>query len=802
MNRTKLTAGALRSVLVLLAALPAGPLPAQVEPGFTVRTATRPALLNDPVHNVLTWPEAHVGAELTPITQYVLHRKIDPAAPYPRIPIASGIQVISDCAKLQALIPVGSPEWKLMQQAMGGGRIGLGDPCKIGSLSRTSEAFRRLELLARTRWKVAVALGQGYRDYSVVPGKTYYYQLRGVVSGQQVVLATDIAVKAGFPANLSPPAGLTAIAGDSRVLLHWGDQPAASGFDVFRSTGAAGPYLLVNEAGMTSLIQDDLQGNPLYPDHHQVNGLVDFQRWDPSGNPEPHQVGNNVIDGPQNGVTYYYKVASVDLLGFAGPQSAPIPAAPKDTTAPSIPSDVTVIPENAAKRMQIRWAAVSRDVQGHPEAGIKGYRIFRYYNPALPKNAGVPVGGLIPQPPAGSTLVFAYDTDPALLPPQGEQIFWWQVECEDLAGNLSARSAMVSGNLTDVTPPAAPRDVAAQGFETFIKVTWTLNTETDIDGYQVYRGLCDKGSWACSRENHPDGGPCDSSFALLGYLSHLDAVKNGAFWDDQTVPEGSPLCYAYLVKAVDRAQNRNGALPPDLATETIVCQRLRDHTPPEPAVVTGLSARDHAVLVEWVGAPVQDVRAYHVYRAAQKDGPYAWVGGMTVEEPPAQPVALNAPYQGPSNVGCDLIPLQLHEGMSIGSFLDTAASPKKVYWYVVRGIDQNGNEAADGVPVSTFTYTTQVPQSPNIVTISQSSAPCGLLVQWAPAFDSAKHRGFAVFRSETANGAYRQVGSLLSASQYVDSEVVKGVSYWYKVARLDLDGGVSYLSGVQSGKIN
>jgi hypothetical protein len=784
---------------VLLAALSAKAFPA-VDPDFHVAAATRPAALNVPAQNVLTWPEARL-ADQTPVTQFSLYRKIDPAAPYPRMPIAASLQVISDCTKLKALITVGSPDWKLMEQAIGGGRIGLGDPCKMGSLSRTSDAWKRLELLARNRWKVAVALGQGFQDLSVVTGKTYYYQVRGNVSGQQVVLATDIAVKAGFPASVSPPAGLTALSGDSRVLLHWGDQPEASGFDLYRATSQAGPYFLVNEAGTTAKLLDDLQGNPLFPDHHAVNGLIDFQRWDPSGNPQAHQVGNLLIDGPTNDVIYFYKVASLDLLGSAGIPSAAVSAAPKDTTAPAIPGEVTVIPDDAAGRMQVRWAAVSRDVEGHPEVGIKGYRLYRRSDPNLPESAGVQIGALIPQPPVGSTLVYADDPDPALRPPFGEQTFWYQVECEDLAGNKSARSTAISGHLKDITPPAAPQGVAAQGFETSILVTWTLNSEPDMDGYQIYRGLCDKGTWACAVPNIT-GLPCESGFALLGYLSQKDAQQKGAQWNDTTVPAGSPLCYAYLVKAVDQAQNRNGALPPDLATETVICQRLRDTTPPEAAVIVGLAARDHSVQVEWVGAPVQDIHAFHVYRSAEKDGPYAFVGGMTVEEPPAQPVVLTQPYQAPLAVGCDKVPLHIHDGMSIGSFLDTSATPKKVYWYVVRGIDWDGNEAVGGVPVSTFTYTTQVPQSPSIVTISQSTAPIGLRVQWGPAYDPAKHRGFAVFRSETANGAYRQVGSLLSASEFVDSEVVKGVSYWYRIARLDLDGGVSYLSGLQSGKVN
>ena len=112
---------------------------------------------------------------------------------------------------------------------------------------------------------------------------------------------------------------------------------------------------------------------------------------------------------------------------------------------------------------------------------------------------------------------------------------------------------------------------------------------------------------------------CGGPYALIGTVSRADAAAMGAIvtFDDRTVPAGSPLCYSYWIKALDRPQNRSGAWPvPDPFTEKTVCQRLRDKTPPDPAIISGLFARDRAIRVEWVGPPVQDIRAYHVYRSA------------------------------------------------------------------------------------------------------------------------------------------------------------------------------------------
>ena len=43
--------------------------------------------------------------------------------------------------------------------------------------------------------------------------------------------------------------------------------------------------------------------------------------------------------------------------------------------------------------------------------------------------------------------------------------------------------------------------------------------------------------------------------------------------------------------------------------------RLLEQTAPPAPIVTGLRARDNAVLVEWIASPVQDLKAFHVYRS-------------------------------------------------------------------------------------------------------------------------------------------------------------------------------------------
>jgi hypothetical protein len=471
---------------------------------------------------------------------------------------------------------------------------------------------------------------------------------------------------------------------------------------------------------------------------------------------------------------------------------------------------MTVTPFDQGDSIEVRWPAVTRDVLGHPETVIL-YRVFRYENAEHPDEGAIAVSGDLTARGKGQLMTFA-DEDPALRPEYGEKNFWYRVECEDEARNVSARSTAVAGHLRDITPPATPGGVAAAGFDDYIRITWNLNTEPDMDGYLIYRSFCEYGKWPCLVLRYDNEGQkshskqCDMPWVLLGYLPQVDALDLGGqrpFFDDREVPKASPLCYAYLVKAMDRAQNKSGRWPPDPTKEpqeSYVCQRLRDNKAPDPVVITSLLARDRAIEIEWVGPPVQDIRAYYVHRSKSKTGSFPFIGGVTVPRPQEPARILSEPLE--PVIGCERIALEALDSLSLGSFVDRDVDPKEVYWYKVVGVDHECNVTSleRAVAVSTFTFTTQGPEVPTLTSVTPEHEACGLLVKWSPAFDINQHSGFAVFRSTSAAGQYNQIGSMvIGASQYVDVKVERSIPYWYRVMRLDVDGGVSELSAPESG---
>jgi len=131
---------------------------------------------------------------------------------------------------------------------------------------------------------------------------------------------TALSIEGGKPASgMVRLGGVAAVAGDSRVLLFWQGPDEAAGFNVYPSENPNGQNpQVVSDESLTSSVREDLDGKPLDPNDPQkvFQGFLDFQRFSPSGEPEPHyDAYDQPIDGPQNGRTYYYQAAAVDLLG-------------------------------------------------------------------------------------------------------------------------------------------------------------------------------------------------------------------------------------------------------------------------------------------------------------------------------------------------------------------------------------------------------------------------------------------------------------------------------------------------------
>ena len=819
-------------------------------------------------------PGLHIALNWSPYpgaVKYNIFRKKSTDVSYPGTALnATPVQLLTNCVTIRSILITSpdSTEWKIIAKALSGPPPrGLFNPCQIDTINKTSQKYKRLVTLSKASMPIAIVSGLGYKDNTAVNGTAYLYKIVGLNGANVVVgtVATDLAVTAGVFVPPSPPATVVAEPGDAIILVRWDNVVGAGGFIVERGLAAIGPFTRVNENPFTVEVKNHLNGDTLIPANI---GFFDFKRYTQVMRKDSTHLVNGIpIDGPKNNTGYYYRVKTVDLFQRQGTASAVVgPAIPRDSTAPSTPIDLSALTDDVTGNVKVHWTQVVKDKNGHweyPDSSVK-YKLYRFpssLNPDSVPNVyigqAITIGGLLTRDTT--------DADPGLRSTFGNKTWWYRLKSIDASNNISQWSTAVSVIVKDITPPGIVKNLTTKGFEEYISVKWQSNPEPDIASYMVYRSLCHLGSWVdCSKQrddcktwqnydpakyfeqkelqtsgnpnektssvpvrDNPTGVvattgtpdtrlpcPCSGPFVFLGEITKdsIDrAISAGNFFfNDRSIPPGSPLCYAYWIKAKDSSGNLSGSFPIPSPAEVmqIKCERLRDRTPPENAIISGLFAQAEQVRVEWIGPPTQDTRAYHVYRAdgtnpaiEPNSAAYVWVGGMTVELPPTMPVVLASPYVPPGIATCDKISVQATQWMSQGFFEDKTIKPKLTYWYKVVGIDYDGNETplAKAAAISTFSFTKKIPDAPTITTISKQADPCAVVLQWTPAYDASKQIGFIVYRSTNAAGPWIPVVvSPVTGNMYTDLNVVKGQTYWYVVAGLMKNGHLSALSASKS----
>jgi len=780
---------------------------------------------------------------------YNLYRKGVRERTYPSIPIngKTPIDMVDTCEELKKLVPVGSQAWEMLHDAflsllpkkepgeaaapLAFGAEALGtatpfierfprvqtsllflataDPCTVIERGLTEPEQELFDVLASVNLALRLARGWAFIDNTVATGVRYIYRLRAVLPrGDEVILGHDIEIEAGTVVPPTPPSSISAIPGDSKVLLLWDRNPAAYSFAVQRATSPVGPYLAIHEEPILFDLTADLSGAAITP----RPGFVDFQRWDQDGVPTTHDVAGSPVYGPGNGVTYYYQVASCDILGRAGAWSTATSATPVDRTPPKAPTQVAVNAKTDPMNpgLVLSWRKVTEDIDGHRELDTtQTYRIYRADSlEALDDVEHLSshlVGSLAAAPTDPATMSLSWtDTDPTIIPAYGERDYWYRIQCVDAspAANTSDPSAAIAGRVPDTTPPGSTLVVDGEGYADRIRVFWQPNTEPDLAGYQIYRSICDFGvpyqppTQPDLTQLHEALGECD--FTLVGEVLVGEAERRleetGAiYFDDGFVPEGSPVCYAYWVRAFDLARNlypgRLGNGCPD--EKEYICQRLYEETPPPAPIISGLNAKSNAVLIEWISSPVQDLYGFHIYRSKDEDSPGEFVACVLLDG------TVKSERWAGTDPSCEEIPADPDPSTIFGSYLDKGLDPHVELWYRVSGVDWLGNESENGniveIPaISTFTYTADRPNTPIVLSpVPSSTEGCGLLVRWLPAFDPEIQAGFVVFRGTSVAGPYHQVSPILEANEFVDVSAIHGITYWYRVQAIDRNGVLS-----------
>lgn len=176
---------------------------------------------------------------------------------------------------------------------------------------------------------------------------------------------------------------------------------------------------------------------------------------------------------------------------------------------------------------------------------------------------------------------------------------WWLKEDEQYAyyvtavdpiGRESAPSESVTILLKDVTAPAIPQNLIAEAGDGVVGLSWSMNLELDVEGYNIYRsrGL-------------------DKKFDKIN--KKLVPLEK-PFYFDSTAENG--VQYFYSVSAVDKSNNESKRSNP-------VGTIAEDRTPPDPPANLSYKIENRILKLSWLPSKAKDVTGYYVYRGEKSE---------------------------------------------------------------------------------------------------------------------------------------------------------------------------------------
>ncbi len=413
--------------------------------------------------------------------------------------------------------------------------------------------------------------------------------------------------------------------------------------------------------------------------------------------------------------TYYYRLVGLGFFNQELKISEPIKVRIKDETAPIPPvlKSKTEDPEGFA----IFWEQLERsDDQSGFEVFLtdRNDTIFHSY----------------------STETISLEVDSFFVKLNKVGTYSVKVASKDAEGNYGYSNEFVLDFL-DKTPPMKPINVQLNTDSTLIRVTWDKNTDADILGYKIYRGINGVQNSMALQNSTP--------FAENFYVDKL--------------PKNSKNSFSYFVIAIDSALNES-------VMSEIASKRLLDVVPPKAPFIKNIESQEKGVLISWSKNTEIDLFKYELFRKNISD-------------------SLS-----------DFVQLNLTElNVNSVSFLDRSFQKGTEFVYVLYALDSLGNKSLQSNQYKYFmpkekeksSVTCQLKQ-PKLVKTSNSAK-----LSWSikPYTESVK---YIVFRKSNGSG-FQQVSGLLETNKYTDRTVENNQVYVYEI-RCYLEDG-SYVKSEQ-----
>ena len=371
--------------------------------------------------------------------------------------------------------------------------------------------------------KLAFHMGIYFEDLQVSVGKEYRYKL--VKSGGQQEISVSQAIRLGDLA--SAPTEIKGIQDKQDLQFSWKVNEEFVGYNLYRNGQK------VNE-------------DAILPEFDAKGAIVGF------------------ADTNLNPGSYKYVVKGLTYLGTEGKPSAELAIDVKDMTPPTGVLGFKVTRKGS--EIQLAWtASKDKEAKGYfiMRSDDKG-KTFRKLNDAL-------LGANVTQ-----------FTDKLKEDTAGNIQYW--VETQDGSGN-KVPSIKTTVYVPDHSAPEMPKNVKGTTESGRISLSWTANTEKDLAGYRIYRGLVDD----------------DENNMLL-----LNVTPQTATTYVDTFPKKAKTKFIYKVSALDKAFNES--------PKAVSWLTLPDIVPPVAPVLNAANINGNEVELQWSMVVSDAILGYDVYR--------------------------------------------------------------------------------------------------------------------------------------------------------------------------------------------
>lgn len=527
-------------------------------------------------------------------------------------------------------------------------------------------------------WLYLPSTSLQWDDSFAIPGVTYQYRIMvennyGMASSYSNVVSGTATSASQAP---SAPRSLVATDGIGQIVLTWlaptsQGSSAITRYDIYRGTTSGGE-------GVTP-IANVPAGTLTYTDTGLAAG------------------------------TYYYVVKAVNSVGSS-------PASNEDSGA-FTPSVVPAAPGNLVAVGHIGYVILTWDEPSSGSSPITRYDVFRGTSPG--SIGATPIGNV-----AAGTLTYNDTTV------TNGVTYYYQVKAVNGQGS-SAASNTAQATPPAPSPPNPPRNLAANGYDGYVILTWDVPTSpgtSAITRYDVFRG---------------------TSAGSIGATPIGNVAAGVLTYNDSTVTNSQT--YYYQVKAVNSVGS-------SAASNT--AQATPSATGTAPGAPTSLVAVGHVGYIQ-----------------------LSWVEPSNV----GSGVANYLIYRGTTSGGEDATPLATISGGSL-SYTDNAATPDVPYYYKVKASNSFGTSEYSNEATGTATSETPgTPSAPQNLLATPGKGKVTLTWQ-APASDGGSPiTGYKVYRS---SGGTPTLLNTLGASTltYEDTTGTPGTVYSYSVVATNANG--------------